>query len=267
MDKDIECLIVADEERQAVLATTKTYRLNGLYYIPVKAYCAMTGDKACQAEAETLLHLFAYLHQQAGVPFYQESGSFMDYQYDTLDNWLQDMEEEDPEEKEWNEERRGVIYELRQAGAKLMPLLQDPQRLQDFAAVIARNGTKIDGRLGGIAASFLALYRQYPDRNIFDNLHTDLLYPGEEETITPDQYTGFYWSPYDCFATELDEMLNSSFQEIAVTAEPVSVTCFDRLPPAQQLPPVDFETRLYGLIDELRDYLIDREDEERNRTI
>jgi hypothetical protein len=266
IDNDLECLIVADENRQAVLATAQTLRLNGLYYIPVRAFWEISGCAAKHAEADTLLHLFAYLHQQAGVPFYQQSGSFMDEQYETLETWITDArEEEGEEETAYRDEQLAEMYRLRQAGAHLMPLLAKPELLANLHEVVARNSPLVPAELAAIAERFSDLYRQYPELTLYDNIHTDLLYPGGEETVRPDQYTGFYWSPYDDFADQLDEMINCAFQEIAVVEEPVALIVFDHLPQPPPVPPLDYERRLYALMDDLRDYLMKLENEKHNR--
>src|SRR6185437_2889223 len=99
---------------------------------------------------------------------------------------------------------------------------------------------------------FLKLYKDHPKATIFDNTRPDLLCPDEDERLTPEQYTGFYWSGKDCFADELDDMINCSFQEIPVMDEPVALHLFDELP-GTKFYDFDFEIRLFALMEKLRD--------------
>lgn len=262
---ELDCFIMADEQHQAVLVTSRTLRLNGLYYIPVRAFWQMSKNAETQAEAETLLHLFAYLNQQAGVPFYQQGGSFMDEQYETLETWLTDLcQEEGEEEAACRQEQLDEMYQLRQAGGHIMPLLQNPELLANLHVVIETHMKSIDPCLAAIAKRFSDLYTEYPARTIYDHIHTELLYPNAGDTISPHQYTGFYWSPYDQFADELDEMINSAFQEMAIVEEPVLLTVFDQMPETDKGQPFDYERRLYDLMDELREYLKECEHDQRN---
>lgn len=260
-DKQLECVIVKTEIQEAVLATAKTMRLNGLYYIPVCGYWKLKNRVGMNAETETLLHLFAYLNQQAGVPFFQESGCFIDEQYDTLETWLSDMQDEDEQEEPYRQEQLNAMYELRKAGAHLMPEIQNPKLLTDFSEILLSRRNELCSELADIATGFAELYIEYPKRTIYDHTDTALLYPDDNETIRPDQYTGFYWSPYDCFSDQLDEMINCAFQEIAIVEEPVAVTLFDQLSASDGKDPLDYEMRLYELMDRLRDYLMELENE------
>lgn len=268
IDKGLHCFIIGDEKHQSVLATAKPMDVAGLYYIPVKAFWLMSVSGENTAETDIILRLFAYLNQKAGLPFYQESGSFMDEQYETLENWLSEAEaEEDGEEQNWFSAQLDALYEIRRAGGHLLPLIQNPVLLKDFRKVCARNIPKVDEELAAIAQQFLQLYADYPKGSLYDHIHTELIYPHEEETIRADQYTGFFWSAYDPFADELDSLVTSQFQEIAVMEEPADLKIFDSLPATEQIPVLDYENRLLLLIQDLRDYLNRCEYEKYNGTV
>lgn len=260
-DKQLACFIVSNDRHEVVLATAKTLPLNGLYYIPACGYWKLKHRAGVTAETETLLRLFAYLNQKAGIPFFQQSGCFIDEQYDMLETWLSDMQDEDEQEEPYRQEQRDAMYELRKAGAHLMPEIQNPQLLENLSDLLLSSSYELNSELAGIAVKFAELYAEYPKRTIYDNTNAALLYPDENETIRPDQYTGFYWSPYDCFADQLDEMINCAFQEIAIVEEPVALTVFDRMPAPNRHDPLDYERRLFELMDELRDYLMNLENE------
>ncbi|RFZ90259.1 hypothetical protein D0C36_20905 [Mucilaginibacter conchicola] len=268
IDSDLHCIVIADEKRQAVLATAKAMDIADLYYVPVKGFWQMSQSSLKTAEKAVVLRLFAYLNQKAGLPFFQENGSFMDYQYDTLENWLSEAEtEEAGGERNWFSMQLETIYEIRRAGAHIMPLIQSPEILKYFKKVCNKNLPFVSEPLAEITDGFLKLVQDYPENSLHDHIHTELLYPNEEDAIRVEQYTGFFWSAYDTFADELDSLVTSEFQEIAVMDEPVDLKIFDELPTPETYPVLDYENRLLLLIQDLRNYLNAYEHEERHGTI
>ncbi|QQL50001.1 hypothetical protein [Mucilaginibacter ginkgonis] len=266
-EKGSHLIILEDKTKKAVLSVINTFDLNGLYYIPVRAYWKWWNTKGQEKITELVTALFAYLHQVTGVPFYSENGSFMDGQYETLDTWMQETEGEeadDDENKAWREKRENTMYELRQAGCHILRRIQEPCILKNMEKVITHyrhaDNWELEWELLGI--EFLQLYRQYPKRSIHDNIHTQLIYPAEDETISAYQYTGFYWSGKDCFADDLDEMINSTLQEIAVVEEPNAIRSFEKIPDSGE-GVFSYEKKLFELMERLRDLLneYDHEDE------
>ncbi|MDP9047199.1 MAG: hypothetical protein M3N14_03625, partial [Bacteroidota bacterium] len=88
IDKNYHCMIIADKDKRAVISVVKTFSLNGLYYLPVRAYWRWAQCAQQQRVAELITVIFAYLHQVVEIPFYAENGSFMDGQYDALEQWM-----------------------------------------------------------------------------------------------------------------------------------------------------------------------------------
>ena len=265
IDKNYHCMITADRGKRAVLSVVKTFDMNGLHYISVRAYWRWAQCAEQQAIADLLTVIFAYLHQVVAIPFYAENNSFMNYQYDTIEQWIYELEDEgmnDEENKAWKQEQEDTMYELKQAGCHILRLIQDPGQLARMEQVVMeykhRDSSELEFALIGI--EFLQLYIQYPKRTVADNIKTDLVYPEETDRITIDQSTGFYWSSKDCFADELDDMIDSTFQEISVMDEPISVQLFDKMP-LNDNTDFDFETRLFGLMDRLRELLKDYDHE------
>lgn len=269
-DKRLTCMIVSENKKQSVLAVAKPFGLSyDLFYIPVRAFWRWANHPEQQAITELVTVIFAYLHQVVLIPFYQENGSFMDNQYESLYQWLMEAGEDDDEEsKDYREHREDTMYELRQAGARIMPLIQDPVWLTKIESTIFNYTPqdKAGQEFADLANEFLKLYKDYPKATIFDNTRPEILYPDEDDRLTPEQYTGFYWSGKDCFADELDDMINCSFQEIAVLDEPVALHLFDEMP-GSRFYDFDFETRLFALIECLRDLLNDYDHEEYYATI
>jgi hypothetical protein len=255
---DKTCIILQDGKQQAVLATVETLDLNNcLFYIPVRLYWRLAKSAQRQHLAELVMCLFAYLHQQAGLPFYMDSGTFMDSQYNMLEQWINEVQyEEEPDENVYRKAQEEDIYELRQAGAHIHRLIDNPEWFTKMESVINTftQDHPEETEWVEIAGEFLSLYQQYPKRTITDNIRTELLCPGEDERITPDMYTGFYWSGKDNLCDELDDMINNNFQEMPVMDEPMYIQTFDCLP-EQPVQPFDYEDRLYDLIEKFRDLL------------
>lgn len=272
IDRNHHCVIIRDRGKRAVLSVVKTYDLSHcLFYIPVRSYWLWSQTAGQERITELVTVLFAYLHQVVDIPFYAENGTFMDCQYDTLENWINEAEYEndnDAEEKAWREHQEGTLYEMKRAGGHIMPVIKNPLWLKRMEQIITayhhRDNYELEWEQ--LANDFLQLYRQYPKRSVSDSIRDDLIYPDEEERITVEQYISFYWSDRDCFQDELMDMINCSFQEIAVQDEPTIVHCFDTLPDTERKD-FDFETRLFDLIERLRDLLNDYDYEEHHPTV
>jgi hypothetical protein len=271
-DREHHCMILQDKGKQAVLSVVKTFDLSQcLFYIPVRAYWNWSQCAEQERITELVTVLFAYLHQVVDIPFYAENGSFMDYHYDTLEQWASEAEDEgnnDEEQKEWRQEQEDTLYELRRAGGHIMPIIKNPDWLNKMEGVVMnyhhQDNWELEWEL--LAIEFLQLYRQYPKRSLPDCIHQDLVYPDEDERITCYQYTGFYWSGKDCFKDELNELINSNFQEMPVMDEPTAVYFFDTMPEPDRKD-FDFETRLFNLMERLRDLLNDYDHEEHHPTV
>ncbi|MCD8739038.1 hypothetical protein LT679_00365 [Mucilaginibacter roseus] len=272
LSRENHCLILQDKGKQAVLSVVKTFDLSHcLFYIPVRAYWQWSQDAEKQDITELVTVIFAYLHQVVDIPFYAESGSFMDYQYDILEQWVSETEDEgntDEEDQAWRQQQEDTLYELRRAGGHIMPVIKNPDWLGKMESVVTgfhhRDKHEMEWELLGI--EFLQLYRQYPKRSLTESVHPDLIYPDEEERISVWEYTSFYWSEKDCFQHELLEMINCSFQERPVMDEPTAVHYFDTMPDPERKD-FDFEERLFDLIERLRDLLNRYDHEEHHPTV
>jgi hypothetical protein len=249
IDDKLWCITAKDDKHIATLATVKRFDTNmTLYYIPVRPLWHWVQCSQSQRIAELILDMFAYLEQVVKVPFYTEQDSYLASQYETLEQWVND----DPEDEKYREQQLDELYTMQNAGLKIYAQIIDPQRLAEFESVVQnfqpRESWEQDWK--SVAEAFLQLYRQYPERSVFDHIHADLLYPEDEDRIYADQYISFYWSGNDCFQDCLFEMIDNHFQEIAYMDEPAHVQLFDRTP-ENTTPNFDFETRLFDLINDL----------------
>jgi len=254
IDQKTDCLIIADESHQATLATIKLMDTGTtLYYIPVRPLWNWLKDGEQSQVTELLTSVFAYLHQIVKIPFYTENYSFMDMQYQTLEDWLNDetCDEDDAEQKEWQELQIDQLYVLKNSGLHVYRLIIATEPLAQFGERVSKFAdANFDVELAEVALAFYQLYHDYPTRSVFDNIRPDLYHPQEEERIRAEQYISFYWSGNDCFYDTLIDMIDTSFQEFGVIDEPLSVQVFDGSQPIQQ-EDFDFETRLFDLLNRL----------------
>ena len=270
-DTNLQTMIVQDKGKRSVLAVAKTIGMGyDLYYIPVRGYWKMAGSAQHQRQAELLSVIFAYLYQVVGIPFYAENGTYIHSQYDTLYNWVMDgdLDEEDPEEMEYHQSQEDTLYELFQAGGHILPRIANPAMLQSMEKTVTAfrhsNNEELELELLGI--EFLMLYRQHPKLSLNHCTRPDMICPDEEERIGADMYTGFYWSSKDCFADEIDSMISNDFNERPVMDEPVCIQTFDHMPLKAETE-LDFASKLFGLIERLREVLVKYDHEEHHSTI
>jgi hypothetical protein len=249
MDNTVSCIIVKDDKHIATLATVKRYDTGmTLYYIPVRPLWHWVQCSQSQPLAELIISMFAYLEQVVKVPFYTEQDSYLASQYETLEQWVNDDQEDEP----YRQKQLDELYSMQNSGLKIYAQIIDPQRLNDFESVV-QNFQCNESWLNDwrdVAEKFLQLYKHYPERSVFDNIHSDLLYPQDEDRIYADQYISFYWSGNDCFQDCLFDMIDNHFQEIAFMDEPAHVQLFDQQP-VTIITDFDFETRLFDSINDL----------------
>jgi hypothetical protein len=256
----LDCFIACDDTHTATLATVSRYDTGmNLFYIPVRPLWHWVQSVAGQKLATLLLSVCAYLHQAVQIPFYTENGSYLGGQYQMIEDWVNDDEQgEDDRQRQLDE-----LYTMHNAGLKLHEQIRNPHYLEQFAHVVGDFQPVDDWEKEweAIAMEFLALYQNYPQRSIFDNIHSGLLYPEDEDRIYADQYISFYWSGDGCLADTLFDTVNCNFQEIPYMDEPMHLQKFDRLPDGDA-PDFDFEKRLFDLVNRFCQLLNDHDDEE-----
>jgi hypothetical protein len=259
-DSNLHCMIVQDKKLTSVLAVAKTYGLGyDLYYIPVRAYWNWYKSPEHQRVAELVSVIFAYLYQVVEIPFYADNFTYMNGHYDTLQNWVSDEErdEENSEEMEFYQLQQDTLYELFQAGAHIVKQIADPNLLKNMEKVVMgfRHRDEAELELEFLGVEFLALYQKYPGLSLNSCTRPDMVYPLEDERISPEMYTSFYWSAKDCFADELHSMISNEFNEMCVTDEPVTIRTFEIMPEQADIE-LEFADNLFGLMEKLSEILI-----------
>ncbi|TSD66366.1 hypothetical protein FFF34_002895 [Inquilinus sp. KBS0705] len=242
------------------MAVAETYGMGyDLFYIPVRAYWEWSQSQEHQRITELLSVIFAYLYQIAGIPFYSENGTYINSQYDSLYNWVTDgeLDEDNAEEMEFHKLQEDTLYEMFQAGAKILRQISDPELLLRMEKVVTafQHRDEAELELEFLGVEFLALYQKFPKLSISDCTRPYMIYPDEDDRISADMYTGFYWSARDCFADELDSMISDHFNETPVIDEPAVIYTFDKMPEKKENE-LDFAKKLFGLIEMLKDILV-----------
>jgi hypothetical protein len=252
-DKSADCIIIKDGSHSATLAVLKTYDTGHcLYYIPVRPLWNLVQTAQQQPLAEMLLSVYAYLYQIAKLPYYTENDSYLFGEYDMLQQWIDEADDEDEEEQQYRDEQTEVMDTLNHAGNRLVTLIRNNNYLIKWEANIKayRQTEDWDLETECLADQFLTLFNEYPNRTLFDNIHDELVEPEETERIRMEQYVSFYWSSNDCFYDMLFDTVNNEFGECGIMDEPTSVQLFDT-PQTSIINDLDFEKRLFELIDKL----------------
>jgi hypothetical protein len=262
-------MLLQDKACPARLATVKTFNTNFcLYYVPVRPLWQMKNDAGKQPYYELTRTLFAYLYQTVGIPFFREPG-YLDNSYDSLENWIREIDDngnEDEEEETWRKRQFAELDLMKVAGDMLLPEIKAPFDLQTWQQQLTQHPeTDKRGReLVEVANEFLKLFKDYPSRTIKDTMHYELHEESEDDyAIYWENYISFYWSGEDTLQQMLFEMVNNEFQEMGYQEEPVAIQWFDT-PQEKPYHDFDFETRLFFLLDELTGILNDFDDEEPN---
>ena len=257
---DLEVRICQDGEHACCLVTVKTFNTDyHLYYIPVRPLWKMRGIEAETLPYDLLMGVFRYLHQVAGVPFFNEPGT-IDGNYDTIKNWLD--EEQDEQEEPYRERQKNELKALELAGNTLLPEIKEPFNLKELEKDLARyqRSANCNDCLVEVMYEIIKLIKDYPKRAI-----KETMYYGDEDddnqTIYWEQYISFYWSGEDCLSETLYQMVNDEFQEMGYQEEPVSNQWFDT-PQEKPCHVFDYEPRLLSLIDRLSEILNDYDYEE-----
>lgn len=252
-DRNVDCIIIKDDSHSATLAVLKSFNTGQcLYYIPVRPLWNLVQTAQQQPLAEMLLSVYAYLYQIAKLPYYTESDSYLSGEYNMLQQWIYEADDENEEAQQYRDEQTKAMDLLNYAGGRLVALIRDNNYLLKWEANIEayRQSRDWDLETESLANQFLTLFKEYPHRTLFDNIHDELIAPEETDRIRMEQYASFYWSSNDCFYDMIFDTVNNEFGECGIIDEPTSIQLFDT-PQARVLNDLDFEKRLFDLIDKL----------------
>lgn len=227
-----------------------------LYYIPVAPLFQMLHDHKRKKTAQLLVSVCSYLYHIADVPYYRQESSYLYWMYETHKDWVeQDEETEDTQIYMQELSKAELIGDtIEQRLFNRINLKVFEQRLNRF-----KSHDEFDKECHRVACIAFALFTQYPHESIFRNVPTPEEDPYndtyENETIAMEKYISFIADTRGWLYESLADNINSEFNECGKLEEPIICKQFDgRDITATDL---DFENRLFALLDDLCTVLYD----------
>ncbi len=243
--------IIENEDDEICLATTQTYDTgNTLYYIPIIPLFRLLQDGTRKHSGELLLSVYAYLYQVAGVPYYRDSYSAMDYYYEMMKEWLLDdigSYEQTDLSKSFSEINAAEYY-----GDVIQRKLFNRCHLQHFQQRITQFSGKdrFDRDCLAVARDFYELYSLHSERKIFDNIHSDEQ-EYDNEQIRWEQYISFVADTKGWLFENIEQVINNEFNECDRIEEPVIRQVFNDSGKDLKTETLAFEYRLFDLLKDL----------------
>lgn len=262
----VQVLECRDALGSLVLHGEETYNTgNTLYYIPIVPLYRLLQDRRTKRAAQLLLCTCAYLYHIAGIPYYTDDSSYLSWQYDMIREWV----ENDP--TDWDEESYhhncSQLNTAEHIGTVMQRRLWNPchlNRFDDLAAQFAPLDSFACDCLS-VADKALQLWRDHPQGHVYRHADTQILHGDDEDDynedcITMDKYIGFCAETDGWLYHTLSECVNNEFNECCDIQQPVLTHVFDGR--EQDAESLDFERRLFSLIDDLC-YVLNTNDNEK----
>nr|WP_315142483.1 hypothetical protein [uncultured Flavobacterium sp.] len=227
-----------------------------LYYIPIVPLFQMLHDPKRKKSAQLLVSVCSYLYHIADIPYYRQENSYLYWMYEMMTDWV--------EQDDYTEETDSCIAEIVKAewiGERIEQKLFNRINLQVFEQRLNhfKSRDAFDQECQKVACNAFALYMQYPHESIFRNaprLEEDP-YNDENnyETVGMEKYISFIADTTGWLYERLADSINNEFNEYGAMAEPTIFKRFDGSNITQTS--LDFENRLFALLDELCTLLYD----------
>ena len=221
-----------------------------LYYIPVVPLFKMLKDPKRKKTAQLLLSVCSYLYHIAQIPYYRQEESYLYWLYEMMTDWVE-QDEETAETETNKRELRNAEYIGDKIEKKLfnrINLKVFEQRLNRFKSV-----DMFDRECHKASCNAFALFTEYPNASIFRNAPISEEDPynddDENEIIGMEKYISFIADTKGWLYESLSDTINNEFNEYGAMAEPTISKRFDgsEIPTAN----LDFENRLFGLLNDL----------------
>ncbi|NMR33189.1 hypothetical protein HIO71_03090 [Chryseobacterium aquaticum] len=221
-----------------------------LYYIPIVPLFKMLKDPKRKKTAQLLLSVCSYLYHIAQIPYYRQEESYLYWLYEMMNDWVE-QDEETEEMENYKRELRNAEY----TGDKMEQKLFNRINLQVFEQRLNlfKIADAFDSECWQVAHNAFALLTEYPNATIFRNatlLEKDPYNDDEEnEIIGMEKYISFIADTKGWLYESLSDTINNEFNEYGAMEEPTISKRFDgsEIPTAN----LDFENRLFGLLNDL----------------
>ncbi|MEH3112186.1 hypothetical protein [Pedobacter terrae] len=227
-----------------------------LYYIPIVPLFKMLKDPNRKKTAQLLISVCSYLYHIADIPYYRQQDSYLYWMYQMHKDWVEHDDETD--------ETAMYLSELRNAeylGNKIEQKLFNRANLKFFEQRLNRFKCleTFDTQCWQVACNAFVLYTEYPTASIFRNAPMPEKDPYnddyENEVIGMQKYISFVADTKGWLYESLTDSINNEFNEYGEMEEPTISKSFD----GSKLTKVnlDFENRLFTLLDDLCNVLYD----------
>jgi hypothetical protein len=255
-----ELYIRQTEATKIVLTVCEQFRQHyDLYYIPVIPLYRMWLSAEQQQTAELLTTVFAYLYVEAGIGYYRDEDTFMHYNYEILEDWV---DEKEGEEQEYHIVQKRCLDEAKAAGDHLQEKMMNREFRQNTERIIEAftPQTLFQQQALKIARDAWAMWQEFSDTDLFK--HISMIEEDEEDhdcntTICMHEYVGFIASNRDALSDDLYMMVENDFNERTNFQQPEILTNFEgkRTKYKDELA---YSERVFKLIDELA-YLLNQQ--------
>jgi len=244
-----ELRLLQDSHRTYLLSEEKYSTGTTLYYIPIEPIYQMLKDPKYKKNAQLLLSVCSYLYHSADVPYFRQQGSYLYWLYEMHREWTElDEDREEKNERYVREfdKAEGIGDCIEKKIFNCMNLEVFEERLNGF-----KSRDAFDKQCMDTAKKAFALFTDYPNESIFRNapINEDEEDETENESIGMEKYISFISHTKGWLYESIEESINSEFNEYGTMDEPTILKCFDGNKLSENS--LDFESRLFALLDEL----------------
>lgn len=221
-----------------------------LYYIPVVPLFQMLKDPKRKKTAQLLVSVCSYLYHIADIPYYRQEDTYLYWQYEMFQEWVEydDCTDE-------TESYKSELRKAEQVGDRMEQKLYNRINLELFEQRLDRFKSRdtYDEECHKVACDALAIYREYPNASVFRNVPMPEQNPYDEpydcESIQMEKYISFVADTKGWLYESLADCINNEFNEYGTIEEPTLCKRFDGSEiTATNL---DFENRLFALMNDL----------------
>jgi len=227
-----------------------------LYYIPIVPLFQMLNDPKRKKTAQLLVSVCSYLYHIVDIPYYRQENSYLYWMYEMMNDWV--------EQDDYTEETDSCIAEIVKAewiGERIEQKLFNRINLQVFEQRLNhfKSRDTFDQECQKVAYNAFVLYTKYPHESIFRNAPRPEEDPyndeNESETVGMEKYISFIADTTGWLYERLADSINNEFNEYGAMEEPTIFKRFDGSNITKTN--LDFENRLFALLDELCTLLFD----------
>jgi hypothetical protein len=242
-----ELRLLQDRNKTYFISEEKYNTGTTLYYIPIVPLYQMLHDPKQRKNAQLLISVCSYLYHIAEIPYYRQQDSYLYWMYEMHKDWVEQDDEIEEIQKDVLEFDKAELIgdRIEQKIFNRINLEVFEKRLNFFKCRDA-----FDYECRETAFKAFALYKEYPQENIFRNAPTNKENENDDnETIGMEKYISFISDTKGWLYESIAESINNEFNEYGAMDEPAIIKCFDQSDVSGNS--LDFENCLFALLDDL----------------